>query len=258
MTANPAFTPEFLLQVSQGRIPGWSAVVLQGHNADQGSAAEEDVWDEGGTLSYLTTAETMDIASADAADTAAGTGVNSVKIEGLDGDFEAISEVVLLNGTSDVETTLEYVRVNKLTCLSAGSGETNAGTITATASTAGSVQEHIEAGDAVSHSSHYTVPAGCQVNILRVEMNVAKLSGGQTPLVEFFGKARLLGLSSSAPWVVAFNREIDTAVQDSSLVVQPVSPALPGKTDIRMSATTDQNSTITRTRMFLVQSPEPS
>jgi hypothetical protein len=48
-------------EVSAGRVSGASWVLIRGHNPDIDSAASEDIWEGGGTLSYLTSAETMDI-----------------------------------------------------------------------------------------------------------------------------------------------------------------------------------------------------
>lgn len=123
----------------------------------------EDVWNEGGTEVYLSSAETMDIVSTDGADKGtptAGTGARTVKIFGLDNNYDLIDETVTLDGTNPVTTVNSYLRVHRLIVTSAGTGGQNAGDITATASTAASVHAKISIGDNQTLKSQYTVPNG--------------------------------------------------------------------------------------------------
>lgn len=73
-------------------------------------------------------------------DTAAGTGARTVFISGLDSNYDVISETVTLNGTSAVQTVRSYLRVNSFLIMSAGSGKTNAGSITLRVTGGGSTQ----------------------------------------------------------------------------------------------------------------------
>lgn len=119
-----------------------------------------DMWEHTSNLSYLTGAETMSLVSTSANDTAAGTGTRAVLVVGLDGDYNSIQELVFLNGTTPVVTSQTFLRLHQLLTAIAGSGETNAGIITATASTSQTVQANILAGISGSRMGHFTVPAG--------------------------------------------------------------------------------------------------
>ena len=152
------------------------------------------------------------------------------------------------NGTTDVTTANSYLRVNFLTGLTAGSVGWNIGSITATATSAATIQTGMSATETLSQSSHYTVPLGKTFFLYQVEFNAAKLSGGQLPVVEFKGYARPGG--DGAAWLQLFDKKLDTAVTDELDVFVPIPTRIPARTDVRLTADTDQNSTEVRTRMY--------
>lgn len=63
------------------------------------------------------------------------TGAAVIKLKGLDGSYNEISEYVILNGITPVTTTKTYIRQSRATVELAGSSETNEGQITARQST---------------------------------------------------------------------------------------------------------------------------
>lgn len=150
---------DFQLRTSANRVPYVAGVAKFGYNSSIG-ATVEDVWSQGGVLSFLSAAETMDIVSTDAADTAAGTGARTINVFGLDGNYMPISENVTLNGTTPVTTTNAFMRINRMRLDTTGSGNVNAGSITATASTASTVQGNMNVGLGTTFKTQYTVPAG--------------------------------------------------------------------------------------------------
>lgn len=75
------------------------------------------------------TAFALDVTSANAADTAAGTGARTLEIVGLDFDGNPLSEIVTLNGNTIVTTSKAFWRVFGAQCLTFGSGRRNAGNI---------------------------------------------------------------------------------------------------------------------------------
>lgn len=93
--------------------------------------------------------------------TADGTGAVVAHIkEGLDSNFDIKSEFVVLNGTSDVETTNSYTRINLMHIHGAGSNKSNVGDITATAQTDSTVTAIIKADEGESRNAFYSVPRG--------------------------------------------------------------------------------------------------
>jgi hypothetical protein len=89
---------------------------------------------------------------------AISTGAGSVYIEGLDSNYKEISETVVLNGTSSVNTVNSYIMINAMRVTTAGSGGVNAGAITATAATDNTVTSRIAIGQNKSEDAVYQVP----------------------------------------------------------------------------------------------------
>lgn len=244
---------EFYLEIARGNVPGMSTVVLRGHNPSQTSASGFVEVSEFGDLTYLASAETMNIVSDDADDTDGGTGARTGIIFGVDDSGAAIQETFTLNGTTNVLTTLAFLRVNTIVILTAGSSTWNEGAITATASSAATVQQKVGATDSISKSSHYTVPAGKTAHVMRLEFNCSKASGGTAPVVEFHAYARPGG--STRAFIQFFDKKLDAGV-DISLDVDLPFPTsdtqLTEKSDFFINADTDQNTTETSTRMYLI------
>jgi len=163
ITRQGTFEP-FGLQVSRGQIQGHSSVIVFGYNSDV-DTSEESVWPAGGTIPHPTTASVLKISSSDANDTSAGTGAQTVFIEGLDGNFAVVSETVTLNGQTAVNTTNSYLYVNRFYVVSVGSGGVNAGNINAGTGTVTSgvpavLYDIIATGYNNRTTGHYCVPAG--------------------------------------------------------------------------------------------------
>lgn len=157
-------------QVARGEIAGASSVYVYGFNHDMAQNASETLQYQGGLMQYPASAATVFISSADANDTSAGTGARTLLLEGLDTDYNAVSETITMNGQTQVESSLTYIRLFKITTVTAGSGEKNAGDIyvaTTGASSGvptGTTYLVMESDDVsainISQAAVYTVPAG--------------------------------------------------------------------------------------------------
>lgn len=240
---------DFFFEVAKGKVVGHKAVIITAHNDNVSSAAEEDIWEEGGHLIKLTSAETMNIVSDNVGDDSDKDGARTVIISGLDGDYKDINEVITMNGTSNVETSKSYIRVRSLATRTAGSTITNSGAITATASSASTVQCKIDNGNGQSANIHYTVPTGKKSYIIRLDLNTQKTTGGQSPIVHFLGHVQPKGGAE----IVAFDNHIDSSVQNFLTLEQPIMPALASGADIRIDADTDQNDTIAGARFYIIE-----
>jgi hypothetical protein len=133
-----------------------------GRNADVDAAsAAEDIWDGGGLYTGFPTGagETISVLSSSANDAAAGTGLRTLRLIGLDTDGNVQIENVTLNGTTPVATTGVFTRINTAYGLTAGSGTTNAGTITIRhTTTTANVFSIIPIGVAKSQVCGFTCP----------------------------------------------------------------------------------------------------
>ena len=145
-----------------------------GENDDVNTAANEDVWDAGGDYNWPAAAQTMSVVSANAADAAAGTGARTVQLIGLDANYDYLAETVTLNGVTPVVTTGSFLRLHRMRVLTAGSGEQNAGIITATGSTSSSVHAQINAGNNQTLMAVWTVPAGYTLFLNEVVIGVLR------------------------------------------------------------------------------------
>jgi hypothetical protein len=94
------------------------------------------------------------------------------QVEGEIADFVLASEEVTLNGTSGVNTSNSYLRINRLYNTDVGSGEVNDGNVyigtgTITAGKPATVYGKIDAGKGQTLQAIYTVPAGYKAYLRR-------------------------------------------------------------------------------------------
>lgn len=150
---------DFFIDVAQGKVTGHTIHRVIARNSDV-DVTKEDIWFNGGTLVYLSAAEKMNIVSTSTSDTSAGTGARTVLLSGTDSSYNEITETITMNGTSNVLSVNNYLRVNLMEVVTAGSGGVTAGAITATAQTAGTVQANMPIGENRTGKSHYTIPLG--------------------------------------------------------------------------------------------------
>lgn len=180
ITRQGTFEP-FGLQVSRGQIQGHSTVTVFGYNPDV-DTSEESVWPDGGTIPHPTSASVLKISSSSADDASAGTGARTVYIEGLDGNYNVVSETVTLNGQTAVNTTNSYLYVNSFYVVTAGSGGANAGNINAGTGTVTSgvpavLYDIIATGYNNRTTGHYCVPAGYTAYMINGLFSSGQASG---------------------------------------------------------------------------------
>jgi hypothetical protein len=154
------------------------AIRLFGRSASLAADTPAALWSVGGYMTLLTTARILSIVSTSTADDLGSTGANYVQISGLDSNFNIITETVAMDGTTPVLTTQSFLRVNRARVVTAGTGRTNAGTITATAQVDSAIQFQIEIGDSISQSTYFTVPAGYSLYTASIVLTTYRPAGG--------------------------------------------------------------------------------
>jgi len=162
----------FELQVARGQIDAHKALFKFGVNGDVGTSVET-VWAQGGTYAYPAAATVMKISSSSADDASAGTGARSIAIFGLDANYNEISESVLLDGQTAVNTGNSYLRISRMYVTTAGSGATAAGTIYAgtgsvTSGVPATVYGMIALTANQTQMAFWTVPAGYTLYLMGV------------------------------------------------------------------------------------------
>jgi len=155
----------FELQVSRGQV-GWHYTLFKYGYNPLIINVNETIWDGGGIYAYPAAAATMYVSSSSANDDAAGTGARTIFVQGLDANYDEISETVIMDGQTQVATANEYLRVYRAYVLTAGSGATNAGDIYVGTSgessgvPTGAFYAKITAGEAQTLMAVWTVPRG--------------------------------------------------------------------------------------------------
>jgi hypothetical protein len=144
--------------IAEGIIPGHAGKIKFGHNAAVGTT-EEVIWPLSDGHSYLAAAETLQVSSSDADDTAAGTGARTILLEGLDTNKAELTETVTLNGASSVETTNAFFRLSRVSVITAGTSLTNEGLISVKDNADVVTLGQIVAGRGQSQMAFWTVPA---------------------------------------------------------------------------------------------------
>jgi len=229
----------FELQVAQGQIAYHKHVYKFGQNAVVGNSIET-IWQQGGLYSYPPSATTMTVSSSNANDTSAGTGARTVQIVGLDGDYNEISETIILNGQTAVTTTNSFLRVNRGVVLTAGSGGVNAGIIyvgtgTVTLGVPANVYTTIN-GDGTNQTlqAFWTVPANYNAYIYQTNISTGNTSN--TPAV-------LKTLLVARPYGGVFNtKEIIVLTDGNHLQNYSFPITLTEKTDIEFRAESSSGS----------------
>jgi hypothetical protein len=168
ITQNGLHEP-FELQVARDQISWHKTVLVSGYSGAT-STSYQTIWSQNTLYSYPASATVMTVSSSSASDTAAGTGARTVYINGLDANYNEISETVTLNGTSGVNTVNSYLRMFHVMVATAGSGGAAVGAIyvgtgTITAGVPANVYG-VYGANGGSTACIWTVPAGYTAHIV--------------------------------------------------------------------------------------------
>jgi hypothetical protein len=150
-----------IYRVAAGRCPGMSFVEFVARNPDVDTGTvPETVGPTGGVLTFRAAAAVVEVVSSSADDdgSPAGTGAWTIRIDGLDANWDMISETVTLNGTTAVATVQEFLRINMVEVTTAGTGGVNAGNITLRDAGAGATRSYIVAARGRSEVGMVSVP----------------------------------------------------------------------------------------------------
>jgi len=228
----------YQLQVSKGQVAGASPEYKFGFNPDV-NGAEESIWSHGGDYPWAAAAFTAFISSSSTADTSAGTGAQTVTIEGLDENYAAQSVTVNMNGQTQVQIgdASGWLRVNRVFVATSGSGGTAAGDIYVAVSgvssgvPTGATYAKVVAGDNQTQQAIYTVPAGFSFYTDDVTFTAAISLANKNVTAKFV--TREFGSNT-------FRTRLIQTLQSNLLRVPFDYPlAIPEKTDVECRATTD-------------------
>ena len=161
------------------------------------STLPENLWTQGVVYPWPAAAAVCKLVSASTDDDVGQSGATAVLIEGLDTNGAASSETLALDGTTPVNTSNSYLRVNRVTVTTCGSGGANAGVITLSHDTSGPIISSIMAGHGVSMDGVWTVDSGHTWAISRFTADIITpgASGSEVALGVY------VRASATAPWI---------------------------------------------------------
>lgn len=231
-----------LTECARGQTPGCTTRFVNGTNGDVGLTLET-IWDASGPYTfYPSAAIEIGCESTDVNDTAAGTGAQTLQIEGNDGNFKLMTQNISLNGTTQVVLPVDMRRVTRIISFFSGTeGANNVGTVFCEATVGGS---GISAGDGIpsvddaqqmlpgngnSRGGTFTVPEGMQAAISNGTFQV-----GKNDEAEFAVLVRLNPVGS--PPGAFFGPVTSTSYQNSFTFGQGTIGVLPARTDIKFVA----------------------
>lgn len=213
-------------EVVHGNVPGHTRATLDGYNAAVGTAYEP-VWAiSGGAYPWLALAQQITLSSDATTDVyGSGSGAWVAQVDGLDTNWDPITETVNLNGRNPVTTVNSFLRVNALTIVAVGTNGYNNGAVyagygTVTAGVPASILSAIPATENIASQIIYSTPAGFILETLGYR---ASMSASGT--MRF--KVRPFGL----PWFANNTIPLPATVGVFNAVI-PLN--LPPKTDFMM------------------------
>lgn len=234
---------DYLLALSEGDITGHTPFTKFGRTSNVSNALA-DLWVNGTATPtqyvFPPSAIQMNVASTDNQDGAGGTGVRTLRIEGLDANYAVITEDITMTGTTPVTTTNSFLRINFCYSLTAGSAGAAVGTITVKDTTNTTTYTLISIGNNSCRQLIYTVPAG--KTLFLTSLTIGSGQGGNSVNVNaviFTPKYRLFGSSVFYPSgeLLGFNSETVRNLEVPGKFVE--------KTDVKMSVIGDYASAST-------------
>lgn len=142
------------LAIAKGESNDYSARNIFGYNSAVGTSYIP-MWENNTAYTYPTQPLTMTVTS-----NVADNGVQ-VRIIGLDGDYNVITEVVTL--AVSVATTQQFFRINDVVTISGNAAND------ITVSNGGITYAKVRGGDGKNQASIYTVPAGHSLYLVRID-----------------------------------------------------------------------------------------
>jgi len=163
------------LQFNQGRFYGHLTEYKFGFNPAIGTD-EETIWDGSSLYAHPSSASVMKVSSSNASDTA-----TTVIVSGLDSNYLPITETITLNGQTAVNTSNEYLRVNRAKVTSnAPQGDVYVGTGAVSSGVPANKFAKIIIGENQTLMAVWSVPAGYTAHLHKIT-----LSSGTTAANKF-------------------------------------------------------------------------
>lgn len=241
-------------QARLGNLDGVTGFTKWGFNTDVDTADNDAViWPVKNTFTPLTTASTFTIAytsSTDGADGAA-TGATLLQIIYIDESGNSQTAIHTLGSDGSDVTSFSGLGINRVAVSASGSAQKNINAITITATTGGTMQAVIPAGVGVTQQAIYHSPLNAQAITKWLYFNVNKITGGGgSPVVTI--KGHVFNRTVETFYEI-FRHTIDTSVENTVELTEPVGFLLSPYDVLYFTADTDTNNTVVSCRFSLLE-----
>ena len=221
----------YLYAVAEGDIAGHSSLLKFGTRTSIAANTQSLIWEGTNPLyTYLTSAEQLKVTSSSAQDGIGGTGVLTLTLVGLDGNFLEQTETITMNGLTAVTTTKSFIRVNRAYGATSGSSMTNVGAINITNNAGTNQLVHIPAGDGQTLMTMWTVPANKTAYLTQITASNDSGKGARFSLY-----VRQLDGGTIYPWQIKYRAYL---IGGNEVVPFNIPFKIPEKTDIEIRFTT--------------------
>ena len=222
---------DFHTEVSKGLVPKHSLIHKFGHNTDIDTSTDpETIWSAGGLYTFPSVDTVLKVVSNDADDNGTGTtGAASIVVQGLDVNYDVISESIELNGQAAVESENRFIRVYRAFVNKAGSSQTNEGTITINNQDDSLTLAEIPAEHGQTQMCVYTIPRNYKGYVTSFSGSMAKATPDTTAI---------LAMSFIENGVKRIQQKISVSTDGSTSFIKHFQCPLPvnEKTDIIVNA----------------------
>ena len=238
------------LDVSAGNVTGQKSVIFDGLKTTL-TTGYTQLWGGGGSgTDFLTAAETLVLTSNNTSDAFNNNGAKDILIEGLDGNFNEVEETLNLNGTSAVNTTNQYTRVNRISVNNAGPTKTNAGTIRLRRSN-DNFMALIGTAVGVSRNGIYTVPAGKTFFLTGILITALALDDNANTTMQCKIRLRLNRGVANHVEQDLYDFDLDPKIYPNFTYVPTIFPEISEKTDIVLMGASAVAAANHRCRVFV-------
>jgi hypothetical protein len=152
-----------MCDIAEGRVKNVSKIDKFGYNSAVGSSFET-VWDGNNQYTYIESAGTAVVTSSDSDDNG-----STVELQGLDVDYNLITEVVTVGGAA---STNSFYRMFRARVIVANTGTTNVGTITITVDSKSAAI--INPDNAQTLMAIYTIPRRTTGYLMQLDVGSSK------------------------------------------------------------------------------------
>lgn len=175
---NNPLTMDKNLYYSMGSHPSVIGVEKFGSNQSVANNTEEVIWNASSSFNWITNPKIVKVMSDDADDdNDGGTGARKICVFGLDSLYNLYNEHVAMDGTDTVQTTMKFASIYRVFVDTAGSQNTNDGTIELWDFTEDTLMAQIEEAQGQTEMSVYQIPDGYTGYLMNFEASLTRQTG---------------------------------------------------------------------------------